>query len=194
MVKRKRATGDSPHYIIRPNTQVVREFLKMQKRLEAQPSSSVVAPRLFALEELLGLILSYLSPQDLLRSQGVNQAFHRAVNSRGSLQKLFFIPNQDETQVAWNAFRGAAIPEWFPTTRALVTPRIGGRNANNHILWQWRWQGSRKKFKSWKRSIVASDVNLSTRVEIDTRAPQRYDGQTTGESETSHHGWCPWWD
>ncbi len=86
----------------------------------------VVAPRIFALEELLAHMLSYFSPQDLFRSQKVNQALHQAVNSRGSLQKIFFIPNQDETQVAWNAFCGAAIPERFRTTRALGTPRIAG--------------------------------------------------------------------
>ena len=44
MGKRKRVDGDPFHIIIRPDLQVVRKFFEMEKRLEAQSSSSVAAP------------------------------------------------------------------------------------------------------------------------------------------------------
>lgn len=167
MGKRKRADKYQFHCIIRPDIRVVHEFLEMQKRLEAQPYSSVAAPRVFALEELLALILSYLSPQDLLRSQRVNQAFHRAVNSYHTQQKLFFTPNQDETQVAWNPLRGAAIPEWFRMARR--TPiRVGETRI---ITFYDREEGKEAirssrvgKGASWRRMLICQPALRSIHV------------------------------
>ena len=110
--------GNPSQYIAPLDPPEIRRFLEMEEWWDAPASSSVVAPRVFAIGELLAHILSYLSPRDLLRIQRVNSTFYQAVTSRNIQQKLFLIPKQDTTRMVWNPLRGAAIPRWFCTACA----------------------------------------------------------------------------
>jgi hypothetical protein len=168
MGKRKRAEENTAifHYTIEPDLKVIREYLEKKRKSEEPPSSSVAAPRVFEITELLTLILSYLSPQDLLRIQRVNEKFHQTVNSRDIQQKLFFAPNQNDTQIAWNPLRRAAIPEWFGTVR------IPMRAGTTRILTYYDVEDGQHAIRSsrdgknasWRRMLICQPALISIHV------------------------------